>query len=93
MNSLLMTADNGQKVYNRVKTQTRRLLSAEACAVLDDLAGVDDADGPSTLTMEYVHDVERQDDDGTPYRYTGPGAWVRNDWVWVVTFRRVHGAD
>lgn len=27
MNSLLMTAENGQKVYDRVKTQTRRLLS------------------------------------------------------------------
>ncbi len=26
MNSLLMTAENGQKVYDRVKTQTRRIL-------------------------------------------------------------------
>lgn len=76
MRSLLMTFENGQKVYAGSKTQTRRLLSADACEMLDDLAGVDDADGPSPLTMEYVHDVERQDDDGTPYRYTGFVAWL-----------------
>lgn len=76
MHSLLMTAENGQKTYAGSKTQTRRLLSAEACAVLDDLAGADDADGPAPLTMEYVHHVERQDDVGTPYHYTGFVAWL-----------------
>lgn len=33
MNSLLMTAQNGQKVYDRVKTQTRRILNPQPSRV------------------------------------------------------------
>lgn len=33
MNSLLMTAENGQKVYDRVKTQTRRILNPQPSRV------------------------------------------------------------
>lgn len=69
MNSLLMTAENGQKVYDRVKTQTRRLPVPKAAAIMQDLAGTGlDA---SPLEFQYVTDFERQDDDGKSYRYTG----------------------
>lgn len=74
MNSLLMTAENGQKVYDRVKTQTRRLLATEACEILDDLAG-DRAD-PAPLMIEYVTNAARQGDNATIYRYTGFVAWL-----------------
>lgn len=33
MNSILMTAENGQKVYDRVKTQTRRILNPQPTRV------------------------------------------------------------
>lgn len=69
MKSFLMTAENGQKVYDRVKTQTRRLPVAKAAAIIEDLAGT----GPdaSPLAFQYVIDQERLHDDEKPYRYTG----------------------
>ncbi len=74
MNSLLMTAGNGQKTYTGMKTQTRRILSESAQSILNDLAG-DRAD-PAPLTIEYVTNCEREGDDGKPYRYTGFVAWL-----------------
>lgn len=69
MNSFLMTPDNGQLVYDRIKTQTRRPIKDSALLLIIDLAG--DTNDPSPLTFEWVTNCQRQDDNGTPYRYTG----------------------
>lgn len=69
MRSLLMTAPNGQKVYDRTKTQTRRVIGGEALSIIGDFAG--DEPDESALSFQWVTNFEREDDCGHRYRYTG----------------------